>query len=242
MDKRNIRKIMLWESGIIATISILSGLGLGIILSKLAETGLLNILGLGVDYQLNIAMDSVSKTVLLYIGIYFCLLVNSILRVNCLNPLQLLQSNRVGEKPPKANWLFALIGIVLLGFAYYLAVSIETPLTALVWFFFAVIMVIIATYLLFGVGSVALCRLLQKNKNYYYKANHFVSVSSMVYRMKRNGAGLASICILSTMVLVMVSATASLYIGAEDSLRERYPYSMQLRIGFDYRFRIFGQL
>lgn len=233
MDKRNIHKIMLWENGMVATGSIVSGLGLGITLSKLAEAGLLNILGLGVDYQLNITVNGLSKTVVLYIGIYAFLLLNSVLRVNCLNPLQLLQSNRVGEKPPKANWLFAIIGLLLLGFAYYLAVSIEAPLTALIWFFFAVIMVIIATYLLFGAGSVAFCRLMQKNKKYYYKANHFVPVSSMVYRMKRNGAGLASICILSTMVLVMISATTSLYIGAEDSLRERYPYSMELRIGFD---------
>lgn len=233
MDKRNIRKILLWENVMIAAISVLAGLCLGVALSKLAEVGLLNILELGVDYQLNIDGSSIVKTAAMYAVIYVCLLVYSIFKVNYLNPLQLLQSSRVGEKPPKANWLFALIGIMLLGFAYYLAVSIEAPLTALIWFFFAVIMVIIATYLLFGAGSVALCKLLQKNKNYYYKANHFVSVSSMVYRMKRNGAGLASICILSTMVLVMVSATTSLYIGAEDSLQERYPYSMSLRIGFD---------
>jgi len=233
MDKRNIRKILLWENAIIAVVSILTGLCFGVVLSKLAEVGLLNLLGLGIDYQLSIAVDGLIKTVGIYTVIYALLLLYSILRVSILNPLELLQSNRVGEKPPKANWLFALVGIVLLGFAYYLAVSIEAPLTALVWFFFAVIMVIIATYLLFGAGSVVLCRLLQKNKNYYYKANHFVSVSSMVYRMKRNGAGLASICILSTMVLVMISATTSLYIGAEDNLKERYPYSMELRIGFD---------
>lgn len=233
MDKRNIRKIMLWENGIIAMFSILAGLGLGIALSKLAEAGLLNILKLNVDYRLRMDGNSLLKTAVLYLGIYVCLLLFSMLRVQSLKPLELLQSARVGEKPPKANWLFAVVGAGLLGFAYYLAVSIEAPLTALVWFFFAVIMVIIATYLLFGAGSVVLCKILQKNKKYYYKANHFVSVSSMVYRMKRNGAGLASICILSTMVLVMVSGTTSLYIGAEDNLQTQYPYSMQLRIGFD---------
>ena len=233
MDKRNIRKIMLWENGIIAAVSILAGLGLGIALSKLAEVGLLNILKLSVNYRLSIDGSSLLKTAVLYFGIYACLLLFSMLRVQTLKPLELLQSARVGEKPPKANWLFAVVGAGLLGFAYYLAVSIEAPLTALIWFFFAVIMVIIATYLLFGAGSVVLCKILQKNKRYYYKANHFVSVSSMVYRMKRNGAGLASICILSTMVLVMVSGTTSLYIGAEDNLRTQYPYSMQLRIGFD---------
>lgn len=233
MDKQNIRKILLWESGMIAAVSILFGLCAGVILSKFAEAGLLNILDLSVDYQLSISFVGLIKTVGVYVVIYLLLLLYSVLRVSSLNPLDLLQSSRVGEKPPKANWLFAVVGMALLAYAYYLAVSIEAPLTALIWFFFAVIMVIIATYLLFTAGSVVLCKLLKKNKGYYYKANHFVSVSSMMYRMKRNGAGLASICILSTMVLVMVSSTASLYIGAEDSLQERYPYSMSLRIGVD---------
>lgn len=233
MDKKNIRKIMLWESSMIAAMAIGVGLFLGMALSKLAELGLLNLLGLGVDYQLHVSINSLWKTVVLYLGIYVCLLLNSFLRVNCLNPLQLLQSNRVGEKPPKANWFLAIAGLLLLGVAYYMAVTIESPLQALILFFVAVILVIIATYLLFGAGSVALCRILQKNKNYYYKANHFVSVSSMAYRMKRNGAGLASICILSTMVLVMLSGTTSLYIGAEDSVKTQYPYSLHMRIGFE---------
>ena len=233
MDKKNIRKIMLWENSIIAALAISTGLFFGAVFSKLAETGLLNLLKLDVDYQLSVSGASIWKTAVLYLGIYFCLLFNSVLRVNKLNPLQLLQSNRVGEKPPKASRIVALLGVLLLGFAYYLAVSVETPLKAIVLFFFAVVMVIIATYLIFGVGSVVLCRVLQKNKNYYYRSNHFVSVSSMVYRMKRNGAGLASICILSTMVLVMVSGTTTLYIGAEDNLRTMYPYSLEIGVDFE---------
>ena len=121
-------------------------------------------------------------------------------------------------------------GCCFWGAAYYLAITIEDPITALVWFFVAVVMVIIATYLLFVSGSVAFCRLLQKKKNYYYKTNHFVSISSMVYRMKRNGAGLASICILCTMVLVMLSSTVCLYIGTEDTLQNRYPRHMNVDI------------
>ena len=141
-----------------------------------------------------------------------------------------MRSEAVGEKPPKANWLLALVGVVLLGGAYYLAITIQDPVTAMVLFFVAVIMVIVATYLLFIAGSVTFCRLLQKNKRYYYRTNHFISLSSMVYRMKRNGAGLASICILSTMVLVMISSTSCLYIGSEDMLRQRYPRNMILRM------------
>lgn len=114
-----------------------------------------------------------------------------------------------------------MLGTLILAAAYYLALTIEDPVSALIWFFVAVVMVIIATYLLFVAGSVALCRLLQKNKRYYYQTNHLISVSSMAYRMKRNGAGLASICILSTMVLVMLSSTACLYLGTENSLRSR---------------------
>ena len=117
----------------------------------------------------------------------------------------------------------AVLGVLLLGGAYYLSVTVKEPLTIIWLFFVAVIMVIAATYLLFMAGSVALCKVLKKNKKYYYKTNHFVSLSSMMFRMKRNGAGLASICILSTMVLVMVSGTMSLYLGTEDSLRSRYP-------------------
>lgn len=131
---------------------------------------------------------------------------------------------------PKANWILALAGLVILAAAYYLAVSIEDPVVALGWFFVAVVMVIIATYLLFIAGSVAMCRLLQKNKKYYYKTSHFVSISSMSYRMKRNGAGLATICILCTMVLVMLSSTVCLYIGAEDALRARYPRNIDIDV------------
>ncbi len=138
--------------------------------------------------------------------------------------ISLLRSESAGEKPPRANWLLGLLGVALLAGAYWLAVTIQDPVTAMVWFFVAVIMVILATYLLMISGSVVLCRLLQKNKNYYYQKQHFVSVSSMAYRMKRNGAGLASICVLSTMVLVMISSTSSLYIGMEDSIKARYPH------------------
>ena len=140
----------------------------------------------------------------------------------------MLKSENVGEKPPKANWILAVIGAVLLAGAYYLAVAVIDPASALFMFFIAVIMVIIATYLLFIAGSVAMCKLLQKNKKYYYKTKHFVSLSSMVYRMKRNGAGLASICILSTMVLVTLSSTMCLYAQSEDSIQNRYPHDISM--------------
>ena len=164
--------------------------------------------------------------------IYALLWLVSVVRVGRSTAVALLRSEAAGEKPPRANWFLSLLGLILLGAAYYLAVSIKNPLDAITWFFVAVVLVIFATYLLMITTSVLLCRVLQKDKRYYYRANHFVSVSSMAYRMKRNGAGLASICILATMVLVMISSTASLYFGKEDSLRTQYPreVNVQLRL------------
>ena len=230
MDKNNISRIMFWESLIVGSFAIISGLVLGIALSKMAELGLLNLLHLDVSYQLSIGTAALWQTFLVYGLIYLLLLFNSLIKVRRSKPLELIQSSKVGEKPPKGNWLLAVTGAVGLGIAYFLAVSIEEPLTALIVFFMAVILVIAATYLLFIAGSVVLCRILQKNKKYYYKPNHFVSVSSMVYRMKRNGAGLASICILLTMVLVMISSSASLYFGSEDTIQNRYPHSVNVDI------------
>ena len=147
-----------------------------------------------------------------------------------MNAIALLRSENVGERPPRAKWVLTLAGVVLLGGAYWLAVSIKEPLAALLWFFAAVIMVILATYLLFISGSVTLCRGLQSNKSYYYDPRHFVSVSSMAYRMKRNGAGLASVCILATMVLVMISSTTCLYFGQEDAVNARYPHDLAVTV------------
>ena len=233
MDKRNISKIMVWETFSVAVFAIGSGLIAGIIFSKMAELVLLNLLNMEVDYTLSLGIISLRQTPLIYGGIYLLLLFNSLIKVGRSKPLELMQSSKVGERIPKRNWIYGTAGVVLLAVAYYLAVSIEEPLLALANFFLAVIMVIIGTYLVFMSGSVVFCKLLQKNKKYYYKPNHFVSVSSMVYRMKRNGAGLASICILLTMVLVMISSTTSLYFGEEDSLKNRCPNDVNITTTFD---------
>ncbi len=233
MDKGNISRLMFWESLYTAGISIALGLVCGMAFSKAAELVLLNILDGEISFTLHIGVTSLIVTALIYLGIYVLLLLNSFIKVRRSKPFELMQSSRAGEKKLKCNWLFAIVGAALLGYAYYLAVCIEDPTSAALIFFIAVIMVIIATYLLFISGSVALCKLLQKNKRYYYKPNHFVSVSSMAYRMKRNGAGLASICILLTMVLVMLSSTTSLYFGEEESLNIRYPNGVNMTYTFE---------
>ncbi len=231
MNKQNVCMIMAWESIFVGGLAIVTGQAAGILLSKGAELVLFNLVHMDISFDLRISAVSVFYTITGYIIIYLILLLNSVIKVWFAKPLDLLKSNRVGEKMPKRTWVYAAVGMVLLGAAYYLAVSIKEPLTALTYFFLAVIMVIIGTYALFMAGSVVLCRILQKNKRYYYQPNHFISVSSMMYRMKRNGAGLASICILLTMVLVMLSSTTSLYFGIEDSLVGRYPHSVNVVVG-----------
>ncbi|SCH29614.1 FtsX-like permease family [uncultured Ruminococcus sp.] len=223
MGKWNLARILFFECLIIAVIALAAGLFCGIMFSKIAELVMIHILQGEVNFSFSIDFSVIVQTVSVFCLIFLLIFLNALRQIRLANPVELLRSETVGEKPPRVNWVFALLGLIILAGAYYLAVSIKDPMSALIWFFVAVIMVIIATYLLFIAGSVALCRILQKNKRYYYKTNHFVSVSSMVYRMKRNGAGLASICILSTMVLVMLSSTVCLYLGAEDSMRSRYP-------------------
>ena len=215
-----------------ALISIVGGEALGIALGKLFELLLVNIVDGTVQMQFTVSVPATTMTTILYLAIFALLFLRSLVTVCKTNAAALLRSEACGEKPPKANWVFGLAGFLILGAAYYIAVTIKQPLTALAVFFIAVLMVITATYLIFISGSVVLCRALQKNKRYYYQKNHFISVSSMAYRMKRNGAGLAPICILATMVLVMLSSTTCLYFGKEDALRTRYPSDLSVELRF----------
>ena len=223
MDKTNIAKIISIESLITAFIGLFGGLFFGIALSKFAELGLLRMIRAEVDFSFRVPVSALTDTIITFAVIFMLIFLFSILQVGKSDPLELLRSENAGEKPPKANWLLALIGLLLLGGAYVIALRLKDPASAMLLFFVAVIMVIVGTFALMTAGSVTLCRILQKNKGFYYRKNHFVSVSSMAFRMKRNGAGLASICILCTMVLVMISSSLSLYIGADESIRTRYP-------------------
>lgn len=233
MGKRNIARVLFSETLILAVVSLVFGLILGAALSKLAELGLAYFVESDAGYDFTVYPTAMGYTVLLFVCIFLLLFFKSVGQVGLSNPVELLHSESVGEKPPKANWVFGVLGIVILAAAYYISVTIEQPVAALGWFFIAVLMVIAATYLLFIAGSVLLCRILQKNKRYYYKPNHFVSVSSMAYRMKRNGAGLASVCILITMVLVMIASTSCLYFGKNDVLRSQYPHDFNSTVDFD---------
>ena len=230
MGKIDLVKIMVFENLIISVVTIAGGIVGGILFSKLGELLAAKILGSNAGLSMKISVPALVATALLFLAIFALIMLRMIVSVYRLKPVELLRSEKTGEKPPKANWIFAVIGLLLLGVAYYLSLTIKDPLAAMVWFMVAVVLVILATYLLFIAGSVAFCKMMQKKKGYYYKTNHFISISSMIYRMKRNGAGLASICILSTMVLVMVSSTTSLYLSMEHGLNLRYPKSVQIEM------------
>ena len=214
-------------------ISLVLGIGFGILFSKLAELAMARLTHAQIIYSMHISPDSILFTLTVFGCIFILLFFNTLRQVHFSNAITLVQSESVGEKPPKGNILLGLLGMICLAAAYYLAVTVADPVSALGMFFIAVILVIIGTYLIMIAGSVLFCKLLQKNKRYYYKANHFVSISSMAYRMKRNGAGLASICILATMVLVMLSTTVSLYFGMDDVLLNRYPYQFNTTASYN---------
>ncbi len=237
MGKGNIARVMLWETLLTALLVFAGGLLLGLSLSRLVEMALINLLH--ADYTVPMELfypDGVTWVLLLFGGIYVLILLANLWRMRLTNPVALLKSESVGEKPPKGNWFFALAGLVILLGAYYLAAASQSPLEALVFFFIAVLMVIVATYLLFVTGSVTLCRMLRRNKRYYYQTRHFISVSAMAYRMKRNGAGMATICILCTMVLVILTSTVCLYAGTTDSMVDAIcPQDVNLTIGLEAR-------
>lgn len=223
MGQRNLVLVLFWESVFITLIALIAGVLLGIIFSKGAQIVMAYMLHATAGFSLSVGGKAIETTCVIFLVIFALLFLNGLRQVYRAKPVELLKSETVGEKPPKANWALAIIGVVILGAGYYLAIIIEEPLSAMLMFFVAVIFVIVGTYFLFIAGSVVLCRLLKMNKRYYYKTSHFISVSSMSYRMKRNGAGLAAICILSTAVLVMISSTASLYFGSNNLLEHRFP-------------------
>lgn len=228
LEKKHLARMIACESLYIALLSLLGGLGAGMLLDKLMYLIVMRIIHAEIALDYYISADSVRYTLILFAVLFVLILLNSLRTVSFSKPIELLKGGNVGEREPKVKWFAALLGAVSLGGGYYLAVMIENPVDALVLFFIAVILVIAGTYLLFMTGSIAVLKCLKRNKRYYYQPKHFISVSGMIYRMKQNAVGLANICILSTMVLVMISSTSALMIGMDDILTARYPYEFSL--------------
>ncbi|NLM61307.1 MAG: ABC transporter permease [Clostridiales bacterium] len=234
MEKRHIARILSWEMLFTCLITIPAGLLFGILLSKLLMLLLFRMLFFEVHFGFSVEPSAIIITCILFSAIYMVALIGNLVKVRLSNPIELIREGRSGEREPKTKWLITVIGILTLGGGYTIALTTESPLEALLLFFIAVILVIIGTYSLFTAGSIALLKLLRKNRNFYYKAGHFISVSGMMYRMKRNAAGLANICILSTMVLVMISTTVCMYIGVEDALVYRFPNDISFSVALDH--------
>ena len=219
MDRGALTSLLFWETAFSALVSLTAGLALGVLLTQLSARVLSHFARTELPALPLLDLGAVRFCVLTDAFIFFLLLLNAWRQVRRASAVSLLRSDSLGERPPRSQWFLVLPGLGLLGGAYYLAVTITEPITAMLVFFVAVVMVILATFLLFIAGSVTLCRTLQGNDRFYYQKKSFVALSALVYRMKRSGAGLAVICILSTMILVMLGSTAGLYFGAEDVVR-----------------------
>nr|WP_308648836.1 ABC transporter permease [uncultured Agathobacter sp.] len=223
MEKRHIAKVMGIETVTVAFIAIIGGIVTGILFSKLSILLLYKILAVKETVKFEINFSTIINTLIVFGILYALTLIYNMMQIKLANPIELLRGGNVGEKEPKSKWLMAIIGAGCLAVAYYISITTENPLKVLSLFFVAVLLVIVGTYLLFIAGSIVFLKMLRKNKKFYYNKKHFAAVSGMIYRMKQNAGGLASICVLSTMVLVTIASTVSLYIGLDDELKARYP-------------------
>lgn len=233
MEKRHIAKILSKEAFFTAIIAIGGGLVTGVLFHKLACMLLYRMIGFNGGITFSFSKKGVMITAILFAIVYLLTYIYDLFQVQLANPIELLQSGNKGEREPKTKAIMAVLGVLCLGTGYFIAITTKNPIKALTLFFVAVILVIIGTYLLFTAGSIALLKILRRNKGYYYQTKHFTSVSGMIYRMKQNAVGLANICILSTMVLVAVSTTVSLYVGIEDIMKEQYPNEINIRAYYD---------
>ena len=224
MEKKHMARVLLYETLIIAAASLAIGLAAGALVGKLLFLLLLNMLQITTPLTYSLAFPSMGTTACLFLFIFLLTLATNLLQIRLANPIALLQGGRQGEKEPKASWILVLLGVLSLGGGYAISLTVQSPMEAIAFFFVAVLLVILGTYCLFTAGSVAVLKLLKRKKSFYYKADNFVAVSGMLYRMKQNAVGLANICILSTMVLVTVSTTVALYVGQEDILQTRFPF------------------
>lgn len=229
MEKRHLARLILWETALMLVISLALGLAAGVLLDKLMHLALSRLVGQTASLTFALSPGAMRYTAVLISLTFVLILVNSVRQVYFARPVELLRSAEVGEREPKARWLLGLLGLASLGTGYWLSATVKDAGAMILFFFVAVLLVIAGTYLLFTSGSITLLKVLRKNRRYYYQPDHFISVSGMIYRMKQNAVGLANVCILSTMVLVMVFSTLSLWLGMEDTLNSRLRSDIDVR-------------
>lgn len=229
MEKRHISKVLFWESAYTAVISIGAGLIFGAVFSKLMQLILMKIIGGEISFNIDVSFSVLVFTAAIFAVFFLLVLLMNIRTIRIAQPVELLRGGSEGEREPKSKWVLAVLGVVFLAAGYVMSIMTKDVVSAITLFFIAVICVIIGTYLMFIAFSIVLLKGLKKNKRYYYQTKHFATVSGMIYRMKRNAAGLASICILSTMVIVTVSTTVCLYAGVGDIINNMYPYDVNMK-------------
>lgn len=223
MTKKQIARILILETIFIGVLTLVFGLAFGLLFDKLMLLVLLKLFTAGVSFGFVITPIAVFLTILLFGGIFFLLLIYTVIKISRLKIVALLKEENNGEREPKARLILAILGLGLTGYGYYLAQTIQNPIKAITMFFIAVLAVIFGTYLIFMAVSITVLKLMKNNKTFYYKPKNFISVSGLLYRMKRNAVGLANICILSTMVLVTMGTTSALYAGSEEAYNTRFP-------------------
>lgn len=228
MEKIHVAKIMAWETVFSFLIAVGGGLITGIVFQKLLTMFLYRLTGLEAAIPFYISGWGCLHTAEMFGAIYVCILLYNLMQIRLSNPVELLHSGNTGEREPKTKIIQAVLGILCIVTGYYIAITTDNPVKAVSLFFVAVMLVIVGTYFLFNAGSIAFLKLLRENKRYYYQTRHFTTVSGMIYRMKQNAVGLANICILSTMVLVVISMTVCMYAGIKDELKTQYPAELEL--------------
>ena len=230
LERNHIGIVMFLETIITSIGSLAGGIAVGIIGSKLALLLLLKLLHIPSVLGFYISVKGIFTCLFMFGIIFLMILFLNLAKIHLSRPVELLRGNNTGEKEPAAKWLMALIGFICLGAGYYLAVTTESPIKAITIFLLAVILVMAGTYLLFTAGSIVILKFLRRRKSFYYRTGNFISISGMLYRMKQNAIGLASICILSTGVLLMIAMTVSIYFGMNDIMLNRYPYDVDMSV------------
>lgn len=223
MGKGNIAAVLIWETLILGLSGVVGGILTGMLLQRLMTLIIYRVVRFSTGFSFYISWPGILVTAIFFGAVLLLNLLCNLIRMGRQNPVAMMREGSAGEKEPKAKWLLALTGFLTLGFGYYIALRVTSSMEAFANYFLAVFLVVIGTYCLFTAGSITILKLLKKNKGYYYKTGHFITVSGMLYRMKRNGVGLANICILCTMTLVMISGTVSLYLGTESVTETRTP-------------------
>ena len=229
LGRSQIQLLQVVEMVLFAVINLIVGLVLGVLFNRLAFALLLKAMRFTVPISYEFQFASVIMIGILFSGIFIFLMILNAIKIRVSRPLELLREKKSGEKTGRFLSIRALIGVAILGYAYYISQSIESPIKALGWFFIAVLLVVIATYILFDAGSIALLRFLKNRKTFYYRPINFISVSNLIFRMRKNAMGLASICILSTMVLVTLGTTGSLQFGAQEVINRTNPTDFTFR-------------